>query len=59
MQKKILITGSSGFIGSSIVTKALEEGYETWAGFRASSSRDMLQDKRINFIDLNYATQTS
>ena len=55
MQKKILITGASGFIGSSIVTKALEEGYETWAGVRASSSRDMLQDKRINFIDLNYA----
>ena len=55
MQKKILITGASGFIGSSIVTKALEEGYETWAGVRASSSRDMLQDKRINFIDFNYA----
>ncbi|NLA62079.1 MAG: NAD(P)-dependent oxidoreductase [Bacteroidales bacterium] len=55
MQKKILITGASGFIGSAIVAKALEEGYETWAGIRASSSKDMLQDKRINFIDLNYA----
>lgn len=55
MQKKILITGASGFIGSAIVAKALEQGYETWAGVRASSNRDMLQDKRINFIDLNYA----
>lgn len=54
MQKKILITGASGFIGASIVAKALELGYETWAGVRASSKRDMLQDKRINFIDLNY-----
>ena len=55
MQKKILITGASGFIGSAIVAEALEQGYETWAGIRASSNRDMLQDKRINFIDLNYA----
>ena len=55
MQKKILITGASGFIGSAIIAKALEQGYETWAGVRASSNRDMLQDKRINFIDLNYA----
>lgn len=55
MQKKILITGASGFIGASIVAKALELGYETWAGVRASSNRDMLQDKRIKFIDLNYS----
>ena len=55
MQKKILITGASGFIGASIVAKALELGYETWAGIRSSSNRDMLQDKRINFINLNYS----
>lgn len=55
MHKKILITGASGFIGSSIVARALEQGYETWAGIRASSSKAMLQDKRINFINLNYA----
>ena len=58
MRKKILITGASGFIGSSIVKKALEQGYETWAGIRSSSNRDMLQDERIKFIDLNY-TNTS
>ncbi|HZJ80904.1 MAG TPA: NAD(P)-dependent oxidoreductase [Dysgonamonadaceae bacterium] len=55
MQKKILITGSSGFIGSAVVARALEEGYETWAGVRTNSNIDMLQDKRINFINLNYA----
>lgn len=54
MQKRILITGASGFIGSALVAKALEQGYETWAGVRASSNRDMLQDTRINFIDLDY-----
>lgn len=55
MKKKILITGASGFIGSAVVSQALEQGYETWAGIRSSSSRSMLQDKRINFIDFNYS----
>ena len=58
MQKKILITGASGFIGSAIVAKALELGYETWAGVRSSSNREMLHDERINFIDLNYTDTT-
>lgn len=55
MQKRsILITGASGFIGSTVVDKALELGYETWAGIRKSSSRQYLQDERIHFIDLYY-----
>ncbi len=52
--KKVLITGASGFIGSTAVDKALELGYETWAGIRATSSRRYLQDERIRFIDLYY-----
>lgn len=56
MQKrKILITGASGFIGSTTADRALELGYETWAGIRKSSSRQYLQDGRIRFIDLHYA----
>lgn len=55
MQKKrILITGASGFIGSTVVDQALELGYETWAGIRNSSSRQYLHDERIHFIDLHY-----
>ena len=50
---KILITGASGFIGSFIVEEALYRGWETWAGVRPSSSRRYLQDKRINFVNLN------
>lgn len=53
--KKILITGASGFIGSTTVDKALSLGYETWAGIRKGSSRRFLQDERIRFIDLQYA----
>ncbi|MDR2955170.1 MAG: NAD(P)-dependent oxidoreductase [Prevotella sp.] len=55
--KRILITGASGFIGSFLVEKALEKGYETWAGIRKSSSREYLQDSRIRFIDLNFSNK--
>lgn len=53
--KRILVTGASGFIGSFLVEKALNKGYEVWAGIRKSSSKEYLQDKRINFIDLNFS----
>ncbi len=52
--KKILITGASGFIGSHMVERALNEGYETWAAVRPSSSRRYLSDERIRFIELNF-----
>lgn len=57
MSKKILITGASGFIGSFLVEKALELGMETWAGIRASSSKEYLQDERIKFVDFNFANK--
>ncbi|MDR2810699.1 MAG: NAD(P)-dependent oxidoreductase [Tannerellaceae bacterium] len=54
---KILITGAGGFIGGFLVEEALAQGYDTWAGVRASSSRERLQDARIRFIDLKYEDQ--
>ena len=53
-QKRILITGASGFIGGFLVDEALRRGYDVWAGVRSGSSRENLQDKRIRFIDLRY-----
>ncbi len=50
---KILVTGASGFIGSFLVEKGIELGYNAWAGIRRSSSRRYLTDGRINFIGLN------
>lgn len=55
--KRILITGASGFIGSFLIEKALEKGYETWAGIRKNSSREYLKDSRIQFIDLNFGNK--
>lgn len=54
---KILITGASGFIGSFIVEEALKKGFETWAAVRRSSSKEYLQDERINFIELNLSSR--
>jgi len=51
---RILITGASGFIGSFLVQKALDNGFETWAGIRKTSNREYLQDTRIRFIDFNF-----
>ena len=31
---KVLVTGASGFIGSFLVEKGLELGYDVWAGIR-------------------------
>lgn len=53
MNKSILITGASGFIGSTIVDEALQRGLDVWAAVRPTSSRQYLSDPRIHFIELN------
>ena len=54
---KILVTGASGFIGSFIVEEALRRDMEVWAAVRPTSSRRYLQDERIHFIELDFASQ--
>ncbi|MDR1887525.1 MAG: NAD(P)-dependent oxidoreductase [Prevotellaceae bacterium] len=51
---KILITGAAGFIGSFFVEEALRQGFDTYAGIRATSSRQYLTDERIKFVDIKY-----
>ncbi len=54
--QKVLITGASGFIGSSLVDRFLmENNIEVHAAIRKTSSKQYLQDERIRFFlfDLN------
>ncbi len=53
-QKKILITGANGFIGSFIVEQSLSCGYEVWAAVRKNANLENIPDKRIRTIELPY-----
>ena len=55
MEKRILVTGASGFIGSFLVQGGLERGMQVWAGVRKTSSKKYLQDERLLFAELNFA----
>lgn len=50
MQKKVLITGASGFVGGFLVGEALKRDLIVHAAIRRSSSTEYLQDPRITFI---------
>ena len=54
---KILITGASGFVGSFLVERALELGYEPWAAMRKTSSKKYLQKPGTNFIELDLGNE--
>ena len=51
----ILITGASGFIGSFIVEEALKRKFAVWARIRSSSSKKYLRERKIHFLELDFA----
>lgn len=54
---KILVTGASGFIGSFIVERAVELGFDVWAGIRPTSNKSWLTDSKIHFIYLDLSDE--
>ncbi len=51
----ILVTGASGFIGSFIVEEALKRRFSVWAGVRSTSSKKYLRERKIHFLELDFA----
>jgi len=51
--ERILIAGSSGFIGGFLIQEALGLNFEVYAGIRSTSSKIYLQDGRINFLTMD------
>lgn len=54
---KILITGSTGFIGSFICEEAVNRGFETFAAIRKTSSLKYISDERIKKLELNLSSK--
>ena len=53
---KILVTGASGFIGSFLVEKGVEKGFEVWAGIRRGSSRKYLPKSGVHYVELDFSS---
>ena len=54
--ENILITGASGFIGSFLVEEGLKNDFTIYAGIRSTSSREYLNDSRINFLEMDFSS---
>lgn len=59
MERRVLITGASGFIGSFLCEESLRRGWDTWAALRATSSRRWLKYEGLNFVELDLTDTSS
>lgn len=57
--KRVLITGASGFIGFHLVEAALASGLEVSAAIRKSSAIEHLKGLPVTFVDLQYADENT
>ena len=56
--KNILITGSSGFIGSFLATEGIKRHYQVYAAVRSSSDTTYLKEKNVKIVVLNLADKS-
>lgn len=54
----VLITGANGFIGSTLVEKAVSLGWRVTAAIRKGSDLEHLKSFNISFLEVNYADQS-
>lgn len=54
MKQKVLITGSSGFIGSHIADELLKRGYELRCTIRKTSNLQWLKGKPIELVETSF-----
>lgn len=59
MIKKMLITGANGFVGSHLVRKSKEQGYEVHAAVRETSKIDDISSLIDKFVYLDYENLSS
>ena len=52
-KKRILITGSSGFVGSFLVDEGVRKGFEVFAAVRKTSSVKNLKHENLKFFDFD------
>jgi UDP-glucose 4-epimerase len=53
--KKILITGGSGFIGGFITNEAIKRGNNVYVTVRKSTNIDNLKNKNINIVEIDFS----
>ncbi len=51
---RLLITGSSGFIGSHMLREARAAGYELWVAVRAGAQLERLEHEGIRYVEVDY-----
>jgi nucleoside-diphosphate-sugar epimerase len=56
---KVLITGGTGFVGSHLVDKLIEKGYDVRCFIRKSSNLRWLQDPKIELVSGSFFDQNS
>src|SRR5689334_4358749 len=56
MNKRVLITGATGFVGYHLIEKALGAGLEVDAAIRKSSDASHLNSFNLQYIDLEYTS---
>ncbi|MDE1192431.1 MAG: NAD(P)-dependent oxidoreductase [Arachidicoccus sp.] len=57
MSKRLLITGANGFVGSNLVERATEKGYDVFAAVRKNSDLSALKNTKATLVYPDYFNQ--